>query len=262
MILLPNIPHIPLLSTVCDGVGYFLLPLSAAVLWMIYEKRRTRMFILTALLILTVLFMCGAECCCLRRQYPWDHLTEHAMKGALVPLICLLGYPAYWAFCACLPEPELLLKNLGLSSLCAIGLAAGYVYLAFPLSLLGFYMARPLVREKFPSQYEVFKRRSARYVTGMTVTLSVLALMWSVYTPPLRCAVCAEVEREMLYDMAQWCRFREVSMHTRRFLGMWPEGDGYVVKYYCETDQGPMIYKAFCNAYGGYQMAECAMLEL
>ncbi len=261
MSLLTNIPHIPLLSTVCDGVGYFLLPCSAAILWMMHERHCTRMLILVALLILTVLFMCGAECCCLSRQYRWDHLTEHAIKGALAPMICLLGYPAYLAFCACLPEPDLSLKNLGLSSLCAMGLAAGYVYVTFPLALLGCYAARPLLRKKWPRLYVMFRQRNARYVTGMTAVLCVLSLVWSFISPPLCCAVRAEVEREMLYDMAQWCRLREVSMHTRRFMGMWQEGDGYVVKYYCETDRGPMIYKAICNAHGGYHMAECAMLD-
>ena len=48
---------------------------------------------------------------------------------------------------------------------------------------------------------------------------------------------------------------------SSRFLNMERENGCITVKYYCETNMGPAVYKAFCNNYGGYVRAECFLLN-
>ena len=63
------------------------------------------------------------------------------------------------------------------------------------------------------------------------------------------------------YDMALWNYQSNLVLLSSRFLNMERENGCITVKYYCETNMGPAVYKAFCNNYGGYVRAECSLLN-
>ncbi len=260
------IPHIPMLAYVCDSIVAYVLPFSAACLWMLYHGCRERFWILTGLTISALISVFGAECCCLRRFYPWDHLMEHVIIGGLSPLLCLLGYGAYLALCRCMPDWRRGWKSLGICLLAAMGVGFSHVYATFPLVLAGWYFISLWVRVQWPLSAEKlrgFKRRlSVRAVLGVTASLCVVAVAAALLCPPLRSSVCAEVEREMVHDMAHRSKKSNFKLHSCRFMGMWAENDGLIVKYYCETNHGPLVYQAYCNAHGGFLRGECVCIEL
>ena len=65
----------------------------------------------------------------------------------------------------------------------------------------------------------------------------------------------------MAYDMALWNYQANLVLLSSRFLNVERGKDFITVKYYCETNMGPAVYKAFCNNYGGYVKAECSLLN-
>ncbi len=258
--------HIPMLAYVCDGIAAYVLPFSAACLWGLFDGRGARLWILAGLTLAALISVFGAECCCLSRFYPWDHLTEHVIIGGLAPLLCLLGYVAYLALCRCMPDWRRGWKSLGICSLAAMGVGFSYVYATFPLVLLGWYFFSVLARFQCPSSVEKLRslkrRLRARAVLGVTALLCAAAVAVALLCPPLRDSVCAEVEREMLHDMAHWSKKSHFTLHSCRFMGMWRDSDGLIVKYYCETNHGPLVYQAYCNAHGGFCRGECVSIEL
>ena len=113
------LPHIPLLSTVFIGMGYYLFPFSIVLLWFLTDSRKTKYLLLVALVLLSMICMFLEEACCPSREYPWDCMVECIFKGILVPLLCLLGYTVYVFLCTCLPSGKNKWKGVGFGPVAA-----------------------------------------------------------------------------------------------------------------------------------------------
>ena len=71
-------PHIPMLSTVFNSIGCYLLPFGAVLLWLLYESRKSKAFLLVGLVLLSMVCMFFQEACSPSREYPWDRMMASA----------------------------------------------------------------------------------------------------------------------------------------------------------------------------------------
>ena len=51
------LPHIPLLSTVFVGIGCYLLPFVIVLLWLLFDSKKIKMMLISALVMLSLLCM-------------------------------------------------------------------------------------------------------------------------------------------------------------------------------------------------------------
>lgn len=255
------LPHIPLLSTVFVGMGYYLFPFSIVLLWFLNDSRKTKYLLLVALVLLSMICMFLEEACCPSREYPWDCMVECIFKGMLVPLLCLLGYTVYVFLCTCLPSGKNKWKGVGFVALGVMSLAFEYVNASFSIMLLTGYFLLFIMRRKFQSHAPLVRKCNAVLALGVIPGICVIGVVCAVLFPPPQDYLCERIQEEMKRDMAVWNYRNNLMLLSSRFLGMEQGSDGITVKYYCETNMGPAVYKAFCNGYGGYKRAECVLLK-
>ena len=196
-------PHIPMLSTVFNSIGCYLLPFGVVLLWLLYESKKVKTILLAALVLLSMVCMFFHEAFAPSREYPWDCMVEHIFTGTLLPFLCLLGYLLYVFLCACIP-------------VLAVGVIPG---------------------------------------------ICLIGVVSAILFPPPESFICDRIHEEMERDMALWNYQSNLVLLSSRFLNMERENGCITVKYYCETNMGPAVYKAFCNNYGGYVRAECFLLN-
>lgn len=110
-------PHIPMLSTVFNSIGCYLLPFGVVLLWLLYESKKVKTILLAALVLLSMVCMFFHEAFAPSREYPWDCMVEHIFTGTLLPFLCLLGYLLYVFLCACIPVYRKVWKGIGFSFL-------------------------------------------------------------------------------------------------------------------------------------------------
>ena len=96
---------------------------------------------------------------------------------------------------------------------------------------------------------------------GVIPGICVIGVVCAVLFPPPQDYLCERIQEEMKRDMAVWNYRNNLMLLSSRFLGMEQGSDGITVKYYCETNMGPAVYKAFCNGYGGYKRAGVRFTE-
>lgn len=51
-------PHIPMLSTVFNSIGCYLLPFGVVLLWLLYESKKVKTILLAALVLLRMCCFC------------------------------------------------------------------------------------------------------------------------------------------------------------------------------------------------------------
>ena len=129
-------PHIPMLSTVFNSIGCYLLPFGVVLLWLLYESKKVKTILLAALVLLSMVCMFFHEAFAPSREYPWDCMVEHIFTGTLLPFLCLLGYLLYVFLCACIPVYRKVWKGIGFFVLGGMSLAFEYVNVSFPVMLL------------------------------------------------------------------------------------------------------------------------------
>lgn len=254
-------PHIPLLSTVFNNIGCYLLPFGVVLLWLLYESRKVKAVLLAALVILSIVCMFFDVACCPSREYPWDCMVEHMFSGVLVPFFCLLGYVLYVFLCICIPAYRKVWKWTGFIALGGMSLAFEYVNVSFPVMLLAGYLFRYVVRRKFRSRTPVIRKWLSVLAFAVVPGICVAGIVYAMLFPPPESFICEKVKKEMDRDMVFWNYQENLVLLSSRFLNMERGEDGIIVKYYCETNMGPAVYKAFCNHYGGYVKAECSLLR-
>lgn len=255
------LPHIPLLSTVFSSIGCYVLPFGVVLLWLLYEARKVKVVLLAVLVILSMVCLFFGEACCPSREYPWDCMTEHIFTGTFIPFLCLLGYLIYVFLCACIPAYGRLWKNVGFVTLGGMSLAFEYVNVSFPVMLLAGYLFRFMVIRKLGNHMPLVRKCHGILAVGVVPGICMLSVVCSVLFPPPESFVCDRVKEEMERDMALWNYQSNLILLSCRYVDMERGKDGITVKYYCETNMGPAVYKAFCNGYGGYMKAECALLR-
>ena len=135
-------PHIPMLSTVFNSIGCYLLPFGVVLLWLLYESKKVKTILLAALVLLSMVCMFFHEAFAPSREYPWDCMVEHIFTGTLLPFLCLLGYLLYVFLCACIPVYRKVWKGIGFFVLGGMSLAFEYVNVFFPVALLAGYLFR------------------------------------------------------------------------------------------------------------------------
>lgn len=255
------LPHIPLLSTVFVGIGCYLLPFVIVLLWLLFDSKKIKMMLISALVMLSLLCMFFEEACCPSREYPWDCMMDCIFRGTLIPVLCLLGYMVYIVLCACLPGSRKTWKGIGFAVLGIMCLGFEYVNVSFPAMLLAGYLFRFVVRRKFPSRIPIVRKCHAVLAMGVVPGICIISVVCAIVFPPPEAFVCEKVKEEMDRDMAVWQYQADLVLLSCRFLEMERGRNSITVKYYCETNMGPAIYRAFCNGYGGYQRAQCTLLR-
>ena len=91
--------------------------------------------------------------------------------------------------------------------------------------------------------------------------ICLISVVSAILFPPPESFICEKINEEMARDMALWNYQSNLVLLSSRFLNVERKKDCITVKYYCETNMGPAVYKAFCNNYGGYVKAECSLLN-
>ncbi len=76
-------PHIPMLSTVFNSIGCYLLPFGVVLLWLLYESKKVKTILLAALVLLSMVCMFFHEAFAPSREYPWDCMVEHIFTRAI-----------------------------------------------------------------------------------------------------------------------------------------------------------------------------------
>lgn len=254
-------PHIPLLSTVFNNIGCYLLPFVVVLLWLLYESRKVKAVLLAGLVIVGIVCMFLEEACCPSRDYPWDCMVERVCSAMLVPFLCLLGYIVYVFLCTCVPSYRKVWKCTGFITLGGMSLAFEYVNVSFPVMLLAGYVFRHVIRTKFHSRITFIRKCHCILAFAVVPGLCVAGIAYALLFPPPESFVCEKVREEMNRDMDLWNYQKNLVLLSSRFLKMERGENAITVKYYCETNMGPAIYTAFCNSYGGYRKAECCLLK-
>lgn len=127
--------------------------------------------------------------------------------------------------------------------------------------LLTGYFLLFIMRRKFQSHAPLVRKCNAVLALGVIPGICMIGVVCAVLFPPPQDYLCERIQEEMKRDMAVWNYRNNLMLLSSRFLGMEQGSDGITVKYYCETNMGPAVYKAFCNGYGGYKRAECVLLK-
>lgn len=254
-------PHIPMLSTVFSSIGCYLLPFGVVLLWILYESRKVKAILLAGLVFLSMVCMFFHEACAPSREYPWDCMVEDMFRGTLLPFLCLLGYILYIILCACIPVYRKVWKGIGFIALGGMSLAFGYVNVSFPVMLLTGYWFRFIIHRKLRNRIPFIRKCHGVLAVGAVPGICLIAVVSAILFPPPESFICERIKEEMARDMALWNYQSNLVLLSSRFLKVERENDCITVKYYCETNMGPAVYKAFCNNYGGYVRAECFLLN-
>lgn len=249
-----------MLSTVFSSIGCYLLPFGVVLLWILYESRKVKAVLLAALVLLSIMCMFFHEACSPSREYPWDCMVEHMFTAALLPFLCLLGYILYVFLCACIPVYRKMWKNIGFIVLGGMSLAFEYVNVSFPVMLLAGYWFRFIIRRKFPNHIPLIRKCHGILAIGVIPGICLVGIICAILFPPPESFICEKVQEEMARDMALWNYQGNLVLLSCRFMKVEREKDCITVKYYCETNMGPAVYRAFCNNYGGYVKADCSLL--
>lgn len=249
-----------MLSTVFSSIGCYLLPFGVVLLWILYESRKVKAVLLAALVLLSIMCMFFHEACSPSREYPWDCMVEHMFTAALLPFLCLLGYIVYVFLCACIPVYRKMWKNIGFIVLGGMSLAFEYVNVSFPVMLLAGYWFRFIIRRKFPNHIPLIRKCHGILAIGVIPGICLVGIICAILFPPPESFICEKVQEEMARDMALWNYQGNLVLLSCRFMKVEREKDCITVKYYCETNMGPAVYRAFCNNYGGYVKADCSLL--
>lgn len=249
-----------MLSTVFSSIGCYLLPFGVVLLWILYESRKVKAVLLAGLVLLSIMCMFFHEACSPSREYPWDCMVEHMFTAALLPFLCLLGYIVYVFLCACIPVYRKMWKNIGFIVLGGMSLAFEYVNVSFPLMLLAGYWFRFIIRRKFPNHIPLIRKCHGILAIGVIPGICLVGIICAILFPPPESFICEKVQEEMARDMALWNYQGNLVLLSCRFMKVEREKDCITVKYYCETNMGPAVYRAFCNNYGGYVKADCSLL--
>ncbi len=249
-----------MLSTVFSSIGCYLLPFGVVLLWILYESRKVKAVLLAGLVLLSIMCMFFHEACSPSREYPWDCMVEHMFTAALLPFLCLLGYIVYVFLCACIPVYRKMWKNIGFIALGGMSLAFEYVNVSFPVMLLAGYWFRFIIRRKFPNHIPLIRKCHGILAIGVIPGICLVGIICSILFPPPESFICEKVQEEMARDMALWNYQGNLVLLSCRFMKVEREKDCITVKYYCETNMGPAVYRAFCNNYGGYVKADCSLL--
>ena len=254
-------PHIPMLSTVFNSIGCYLLPFGVILLWLLYESKKVKTILLAALVLLSMVCMFFHEAFAPSREYPWDCMVEHIFTGTLLPFLCLLGYLLYVFLCACIPVYRKVWKGIGFFVLGGMSLAFEYVNVFFPVALLAGYLFRFTIFRKFRNHLPLVRKCHGVLAVGVIPGICLIGVVCAILFPPPESFICDRIHEEMERDMALWNYQSNLVLLSSRFLNMERENGCITVKYYCETNMGPALYKAFCNNYGGYVRAECSLLN-
>lgn len=249
-----------MLSTVFSSIGCYLLPFGVVLLWILYESRKVKAVLLAGLVLLSIMCMFFHEACSPSREYPWDCMVEHMFTAALLPFLCLLGYIVYVFLCACIPVYRKMWKNIGFIVLGGMSLAFEYVNVSFPVMLLAGYWFRFIIRRKFPNHIPLIRKCHGILAIGVIPGICLVGIICAILFPPPESFICEKVQEEMARDMALWNYQGNLVLLSCRFMKVEREKDCITVKYYCETNMGPAVYRAFCNNYGGYVKADCSLL--
>lgn len=254
-------PHIPMLSNVFSSIGCYLLPFGVVLLWLLYESRKLKAILLAGLVLLSIVCMFLHEACCPSREYPWDCMVEHMFTGVLLPFLCLLGYILYVILCVCIPVYRKVWKGIGFIALGGMSLAFEFVNVSFPVMLLAGYLVRFTIRRQLPRHVHLARKCHGALALGVVPGICLIAIVGAILFPPPESFICETIKEEMEHDMALWNYQANLVLLSSRFLNVERGKDFITVKYYCETNMGPAVYKAFCNNYGGYVKAECFLLN-
>lgn len=255
------LPHIPLLSLVFYGIGFYLLPLSMVLLWFLTRSRKARVVLLTGLIAMSVAVAFLEEACHLNRPYPWDCMMERIYAVTLLPLVCLLGYVAYVYFCTCLPERRAIWKMIGFAVLGVMLVSFEYLNVTLPVLLLAGYASRRVVVRKYRRRLPVIRKWHALLATLVLPVLCLAAIVCAVAVPPPKWLVRIGVRQALEQDMNRWRIQKKLVLKSFKFQHVERMKDGLIVHLSCETNMGPAMYRAFCNNYGGYVRAECTLLN-
>ena len=250
-----------MLSTVFSSIGCYLLPFGVVLLWLLYESRKVKAILLAGLVILSMVCMFFHEACAPSREYPWDCMVEHIFTGTLLPFLCLLGYILYVFLCACIPVYRKVWKGIGFFALGVMGLAFEYVNVSFPVMLLAGYLFRFFLFRKFRNHIPFVRKCHGVLAIGVVPGICLISVVSAILFPPPESFICEKINEEMARDMALWNYQSNLVLLSSRFLNVERKKDCITVKYYCETNMGPAVYKAFSNNYGGYVKAECSLLN-
>lgn len=254
-------PHIPMLATVFNSIGCYLLPFGIVLLWLLCKSRKAKVVLLAGLVLLSMVCMFFHEACAPSRDYPWDCMIEHVFTGTLLPFLCLLGYILYVFLCTCIPVYRKVWKGIGFLVLGGMSLASEYVNVFFPVMLLAGCLFRLIIFRQFQSHISFVRKCHGVLAIGVVPGICLLSIVSAVLFPPPESFICGKIEEEMAHDMALWNYQSNLVLLSSRFLNLERNNDGITVKYYCETNMGPAVYRAFCNNYGGYLKAECSLLN-
>lgn len=253
--------HIPMLSKVFSSIGCYLLPFGVVLLWLLYESRKLKAILLAGLVLLSIVCMFLHEACCPSREYPWDCMMEHMFTGVLLPFLCLLGYILYVILCVCIPVYRKVWKGIGFIALGGMSLAFEFVNVSFPVMLLAGYLVRFTIRRQLPRHVHLARKCHGALALGVVPGICLIAIVGAILFPPPESFICETIKEEMEHDMALWNYQANLVLLSSLFLNV-ERGKYFItVKYYCETNMGPTVYKAFCNNYGGYVKAECFLLN-
>lgn len=96
-------PHIPMLSTVFNSIGCYLLPFGVVLLWLLYESKKVKTILLAALVLLSMVCMFFHEAFAPSREYPWDCMVEHILRERFC-----LSFACWDIFCTCFFAPAFL----------------------------------------------------------------------------------------------------------------------------------------------------------
>ena len=163
--------------------------------------------------------------------------------------------------CACIPVYRKVWKGIGFFVLGGMSLAFEYVNVFFPVALLAGYLFRFTIFRKFRNHLPLIRKCHGVFAVGVIPGICLIGVVSAILFPPPESFICDRIHEEMERDMALWNYQSNLVLLSSRFLNMERENGFITVKYYCETNMGPALYKAFCNNYGGYVRAECSLLN-
>ena len=114
---------------------------------------------------------------------------------------------------------------------------------------------------KFRNHIPFVRKCHGVLAIGVVPGICLISVVSAILFPPPESFICEKINEEMARDMALWNYQSNLVLLSSRFLNVERKKDCITVKYYCETNMGPAVYKAFCNNYGGYVKAECSLLN-
>lgn len=142
-----------------------------------------------------------------------------------------------------------------------MSLAFEYVNVFFPVALLAGYLFRFTIFRKFRNHLPLIRKCHRGLAVGVIPGICMISIVSAILFPPPESFICERINEEMARDMALWNYQSNLVLLSSHFLNIERENGCITVKYYCETNMGPAVYKAFCNNYGGYVRAECFLLN-